>query len=468
MRSVIFILALHTINLVGLSQNFPTGEVVDSIFCKYHPKQSYALYLPRAYTTAHTYPVLFVFDPMARGKFAASVFQSAAENFGYIVAASNNSRNGSWDIAFNSAEAMFNDALTRFSVDTTRMYTTGFSGGSRVATAVAVLSQKVSGIIGCGAGFSSLSDYRPSLNNTFVYVGIVGNKDMNYQEHRSVEKELDALAISNLRIVFDGRHSWPLADQIKLAFHWLELQTSKKGQNVLTDWNAQQAYTAFKQRADSIASAGTLVLAQESYAQMIQDFKDYSFVEEVVQAHDNLLSQKQYKKQFKSFDRTNKFEKNYQEKIGVAFTQAVYTRFKASNDSGAKGPDWWRQEIDILKRLSKSKNLSRHLMAERLLNLIWANFATSCFNFTEQNDLESAIAFNKIWLYTVPQNDWGNWNIAKLYARVGDVHMALEYLTNVISTKEQFKRQILEKEPAFSSILDHPKMIELLSKPNML
>jgi hypothetical protein len=56
--------------------------------------QSYALYLPSTYQPGRRWPVLFVFDPGARGANGVQHFQAAAEQFGYIVACSNNSRNG--------------------------------------------------------------------------------------------------------------------------------------------------------------------------------------------------------------------------------------------------------------------------------------------------------------------------------------------------------------------------------------
>ena len=71
------------------------GIIVDTIKCKKNQKFSYALYLPDHYNPIIKWPVIYIFDPAARGSLAVKNFKQAAEQYGYIVACSNNSRNGS-------------------------------------------------------------------------------------------------------------------------------------------------------------------------------------------------------------------------------------------------------------------------------------------------------------------------------------------------------------------------------------
>ncbi len=73
---------------------FPIGTVVPHVTCLGDPKQSYSLYLPSSFSATHKWPIVYVFDPFARGRDATEVVRAAAEKFGYIVAASNNSKNG--------------------------------------------------------------------------------------------------------------------------------------------------------------------------------------------------------------------------------------------------------------------------------------------------------------------------------------------------------------------------------------
>jgi poly(3-hydroxybutyrate) depolymerase len=65
-------------------------------------------------------------------------FQAAAETYGYIIAASNNSRNGPYAVSQAAAQAMSTDVSRRFNIDPKRVYLAGMSGGARVATVIAL------------------------------------------------------------------------------------------------------------------------------------------------------------------------------------------------------------------------------------------------------------------------------------------------------------------------------------------
>ncbi len=101
--------------------------------CAAKPDQSYALYLPSHYVPNKKWPIVYAFDPDARGEIPVKLMQDAAEHFGYIVVGSNNSRNGSWKMETEAAQAMWNDTHARFAIDDRRIYFAGFSGGARVA-----------------------------------------------------------------------------------------------------------------------------------------------------------------------------------------------------------------------------------------------------------------------------------------------------------------------------------------------
>src|SRR5664279_505910 len=77
-------------------QNLPLGSILERVICSSQPDQSYSLYLPSNYTSDRSWPIVYSFDPAARGKIPVELQKEGAERFGYILAASNNSRNGPW------------------------------------------------------------------------------------------------------------------------------------------------------------------------------------------------------------------------------------------------------------------------------------------------------------------------------------------------------------------------------------
>src|SRR5262249_53872716 len=135
--SILLVLAAST----ALAQELPRGRIIDDVQCSAEPSQHYALYLPSNFTPDHRWPVIFAFDARARGRAGLEQYQAAAEKYGYIVAGSNNSRNGPWQISVSAAGAMYADVSKRVPLDPKRIYTAGMSGGARVAMLMALNSE---------------------------------------------------------------------------------------------------------------------------------------------------------------------------------------------------------------------------------------------------------------------------------------------------------------------------------------
>src|SRR5689334_8163921 len=119
---------LACLGLIAVPQDLSRGRIVDDVKCAADPSQSYALYLPSAYTPDRPWPVLMGFHPGARGRAIVEKYQAAAEQHGYVVAGSNNSRNGPWQVSVAAVRAMSADVGSRFSLDPKRVYLTGLSG----------------------------------------------------------------------------------------------------------------------------------------------------------------------------------------------------------------------------------------------------------------------------------------------------------------------------------------------------
>ena len=132
LRTLPFTLALLPATLIAADE-FPRGQIIDTVECLADSSQSYALYLPSDYTPAKKWSVIIGLDAGGRGSNPVAQFKEAAEKYGYIVAGSKNSRNGPLTISVPAANAVWADVSKRFSVDPKRLYLTGQSGGARVA-----------------------------------------------------------------------------------------------------------------------------------------------------------------------------------------------------------------------------------------------------------------------------------------------------------------------------------------------
>ena len=85
-------------------RNCRAARSIDKVVCAGDQAQSYALYVPAGYSADREWPVLFAFDPGARGRVPVERFREAAERYGFIVAGSNNSRNGPMTVSIDADE----------------------------------------------------------------------------------------------------------------------------------------------------------------------------------------------------------------------------------------------------------------------------------------------------------------------------------------------------------------------------
>jgi poly(3-hydroxybutyrate) depolymerase len=243
------------------AQDLPRGTLVAEVQCASDPAQSYALYLPSAYTPDRAWSVLMAFHPSARGRAMVEKYQAAAEQYGYIVAGSNTSRNGPWPVSIAAVQAMSQDLGRRFSIDAQRVYLTGMSGGARVAMQVALGSNTIAGVIASSAGFP---DSQPHAAVPFAVYGTAGNEDFNYIEMRMLDRAL----ISPHRLaIFSGGHTLP-TDAVALdAIEWMELHAIKTGRRSRDDALVDRLIAKRRQALDASASpAGTVHLLESLVA----------------------------------------------------------------------------------------------------------------------------------------------------------------------------------------------------------
>jgi dienelactone hydrolase len=269
------------------AQQVPLGQIVDDMVCAKDANQHYALYLPANYTPGRQWPLLLAFDPGGRGRRPLEQYLAAAEKYGYIVAGSNVSRNGSWSVSMGAAQAMGADVTARFSIDEKRIYTAGMSGGARVAMGLAMGSPKViSGVIASSAGYP---DSKPRKTLPFLVFGTAGNEDFNWLEMRSLDH---ALTSPHHLAVFPGGHVWLPRELAVEAVEWLDLQAMRAGILPRDEQRLHGLFTARRARAYAASDEWQRFQMLEALA---ADFKDLHDIAEVTAAAATLRKSKPVK-----------------------------------------------------------------------------------------------------------------------------------------------------------------------------
>ena len=254
LRSSALLLGLAATTLAAA--DLPRGQIIDDVKCEKDAAQAYVLYLPSNYTPDHAWPVLVAFDPRANAKAPVATYQAAAEKYGYILAASKNSRNGPYNIGIAAAHAMLTDVTTRFRTDPKRIYATGHSGGSRLAMGLAMQIDKgqYAGVIASSAAFPFPN---PPDKLDFPVFGTAGMEDFNYVEMQ----RFDRMVKSAHKVrVFTGGHTWPTTDLAMEAIEWLELQAMRSGLAPRDEKTIDAFLAAARKRAAAANGAESLQL----------------------------------------------------------------------------------------------------------------------------------------------------------------------------------------------------------------
>jgi len=433
---------IHSINARDGKAYHDKGKIIDTVRCIANSKYSYALYLPANYSENTRWPIIYIFDPGAKGKLALSGFVPAAEKYGYIAVCSNNSKNSLSGSELSEAlNNLFIDTEARFSIDSGRIYTSGFSGGSRVAAMIALNNESISGVIACGAGFPGYADFKniPS----FDYFGLVGNRDMNYMEMCDLEKKLDNMGRPVELRIFNGGHTWPSSDLLEEAVEWMELKAMKKGIKKNNPDFINTMFGKYNQKAVSLSEQGKFLESVCQYRYITKDFPDHKPITKIKAKLDSLLLTKDYEKSLKTWNKNRSFELETQSTLIEDFN--VRVRTEELSDSNR---NWWNGQIKMLKVMETSKDTNKQAIASRVLMLLNIMCYETGRNYSGLKRFNAASICYQLASIVDPENKNNYFLLARTYSLNGETDEALRSLEKAIKAGYN-NRQSIEKDSAF-------------------
>jgi pimeloyl-ACP methyl ester carboxylesterase len=442
----LFLQALNS-QLFLFSQVPNKNQVIDTVRCQNASRQSYALYLPAQYDKTESWPVILIFDPGAKGKTGVSAFIEAGRKYGFILACSNNSHNGPMGDNFTAAAAMFQDVEERFKVDQRRIYTAGFSGGSRFAMAFAVTEKRISGVIGCGAGLPNDRDYIPSGNSGFLYYGLAGTRDMNYLEMNDLLNFFNnqTKVISYLR-TFSGGHQWPDSNLITDAVEWLILQTMNR--KIMPDDQSFLLYVENKTEKliNSQLSVGNKTDAIRYMKSAARDFQGTPFASRMTK----LLTDSENSEEFKTASRKwNNMASTEQE------SKDKYLNYLSEIVNSGSVPDsassWWKHETASLIKLRDKGSSENSQMASRVLNFISILCSGQGTSYYNNRYYDPAAFLFEICTLSDSENPNNYYNLARSLAGFGKNKQAVDALSAAVNHGFN-SRKAVESDPVFGMI----------------
>ncbi len=444
------------IAIVGSCQESVPGGVTDSLTIPGYPDETYALYLPENGKTDGPTSLLLIFDPAGRGRLAVETFIPVAEVNNHILVSSNAIQNGPYDHNLALTGRLLEHLIPKYSIDEKRIFTTGFSGGSRLAVTVAVLSGTIHGVVGCGAGFSGNLSSLPAIVDQFPYVGIVGDLDMNFQEMHKVKSWFNSIGTTNELYVFEGKHTWPPAKLLLRAFEWIRLQEMRKGS---LPFNASYEDSVFLRcygEAKEKEEAGNLPGAEEEYQRLLRNFRDRDGIDSIEKKSLAIRALKTYRKEVMDIEMTARLE----DTLSTSYTTRFFSEISRPGQS--INYRWWENKFEKLKKsypTHKNQNLQK--MGKRLISMIQAMTTESFEMQVAAKEIHKAIYSANVLLLLEKQEPYYEFMVAKGFAELDLTELSLDHLEQALF-KGLRNSELLKSDSAFARLAEHPRFISIL------
>ncbi len=297
----------------------PPGSLTSAISTLSDPSQSWELYLPQSFNPARKWPVLILFDPRSRGKVAAELFRLAADEFGWILASSDNTMSdGPAGPNARAINAMIPDVMKRLPVDDGRIYAGGFSGGAVLAWTVGLKGNYLAGVISIGG--------RPApehlaLVPKFALFAAAGEGDFNYQATRELDQIAARAGVAHRLEFFPGPHAWCPPETARQAVRWMEILAMRDGTAPRDAARIEHTLAEEMAAAEALAGAGDALAAGRKFTEIGETFAGIGAQEALSRAAlraDELLSSAAARSSLKEEKVAEKFESRNLRRIGEA------------------------------------------------------------------------------------------------------------------------------------------------------
>ncbi len=429
----------------------PVGIVKDTIVCKNEATQSYALYLPKDYTSKKAWPCIIFFDAHARGALPLRMYKDIAEKYGFILIGSNTSKNGTaLEVTGEIISTLWKDVHQRLNIDSDRTYTSGFSGGSKVASLAAMRYSGITGVIGC-AGSLPITGKEPHPN--FEYFGIAGDYDFNLPEMLQLDGNLEQRKQPHFLLTWPGVHAWAPAEAFRTGVLWMTVNNMKAHQidrndaviaDLMMDLNKRISEAILKN--DEITAARLL----SGTVTVLEGLTDVTGYKKQLAA---LTNGGTYPYSLKAMQQLLQKEQ--------AQCQEMAGQFTAQNEQ------WWLDKIAAInQQASHTKMIQEANSNRRVLAFLGFISYMNVSRAISTGDMAHAISYLNIFKKADPKNPDCSYFAALVCVKSKDTKGAMILLNDAVALGYSDVDQ-LTAEPAFASLLndaDFRKIVTMVSE----
>jgi hypothetical protein len=425
------------------------GKVIPSVGCLKDLSHTYALYIPSKYSAEIKYSLIICFDAHGSGVKPVELFKEQAEKYGYILAGSNVSKNGMpMQATFEHYDILLEDLFTRFNINKSRIYTCGFSGGSRVASSIAISKGSIAGVIGCSAGFPDIKD--GSIKTKFDFFGYAGNDDMNYVEMVALDRNLEISGFRHQLFVFNGPHDWPPKEYIGESIIWTELNAMKDVKKITDKAFVDQQLSVFDQQLTAVQKTKNL-------------YDEYLLTIKILNYFKGLTDTKKYEDQLAALEKMTQVQ-NALKKSEMDFNKEYTLQQKYTGKLSTENTAWWKAEVGKIDQfISNTKDESEKHLLTRVLKYLSLALYSNCAAMYGQGNYQDAEHYLELYALVDPGNSEPEFMWAQIFARKKDADKSLMHLKKAADLG--FKENVrITNDTIFSKFNNDKRFSEIMNE----
>lgn len=414
------------------------GVVVDSLKVSDTLDESFSLYLPMQFEGEKEWPVIFLFDEQGRGKAAAQLFKTAAEQQGYLIVSSNNISEEN-DLLENlyAADRLVKAATGALPIDINQVSAAGSMEGAKVATSIPFIYNGILGVIAVGNQWMN-----PQLldsKNGFAFIGIVGDEQYTAASMHLTANVLKKMKFPSYVYTYEGEKEWPDASVINSAVGSLTLHAMREGFRRQNPQLVEELYQKDIAIANELMSKVKLIDA-------------YSFLQLVEEKYEGLRSTSEVDEKLKQMERSRNYREQSREiekvleKESRLLNDFLYYLEEDVSTENFENLGWWNYQKIQLDSLS-ARGGPEGKMAKRIEDFIAELAVTHSAQLEKTHaSLEKKLLANMIATIFDPKNYAAYRDIISLSAQDNDFGTALFYLEEMLKHGYQSKEGLYNIE----------------------
>ena len=423
MKKIIFFLFL-SLQLSAQEFVVKKGAVVDDLKISDTLEESYALYLPTAYRNERLWPVLFVFDGEGRGRAAAQLFQSTAEEQGYIIVSSNSiSHQNDLEQNVLAGARLMQHVAGILPIDFKQIASVGSIAGARVASAIPLIFDNILGVVAVGDHWVNFNLLDNKKN--FAFIGIVGDEQYTTSGMQNIASTLSRLRFPTQIYTYSGDEEWPQPQIINSAVGSLTLEAMREGFRPVDPQLVEQLYRQDLARVHKLMSLNRLINAEGLLEIMEEKYDGFISTAEIRSNQNQLERSRNYAQQKRE-------QSTVTEKETRLIDDFIYYLEEDIRTANFENLGWWNYQKNQLDSLSQ-KNNAEAKMALRLKDFIREYVEIKRRELKETRiPLENKLVANMIQTIFDPRAYDAYMNIISLSAQDNDFQTAYFYLEEML------------------------------------